>query len=245
MADEANSKTQVAMITMAITVAIVLLFLTKPLQYMPNAVLSAVVFLIGVKLVKVLDMNEIRRLRLDEFVIATATAIVVVVVGVEQGIILAIVLSLLDHVRRHYEAPDAVVEVNEQNELVEVPVTPGARTEPGLVVYRFGVGLFYANATKLSEDVLALVDVPEPPRWLVLLADAIDDIDYTGGKTLLELAGQLADRNVVLCIAAAQRVMPELERFGIVDAIGADHIFVTGYEAIAAFRASEAPIGDA
>ncbi|MGE5210243.1 MAG: SulP family inorganic anion transporter [Acidobacteriota bacterium] len=245
MADEANSKTQVAMITMAVTVAIVLLFLTKPLQYMPNAVLSAVVFLIGVKLVKLLDMNEIRRLRLDEFVIATVTAIVVVVVGVEQGIILAIVLSLLDHVRRHYDAPDAVIEVNEKNELVEVPVAPGARTEPGLVVYRFGVGLFYANATKFSEDILALVNVPEPPRWLVLLADGIDDIDYTGGKTLLELAGQLADRNVVLCIAAAQSVMPELERFGIVDAIGADHIFVTGYEAIAAFHAAEAPSGDA
>jgi MFS superfamily sulfate permease-like transporter len=245
MADEASSKTQVAMIAMAITVAIVLLFLTKPLQYMPNAVLSAVVFLIGVKLVKLGAMNEIRRLRLDEFVIAAATAIVVVVVGVEQGIILAIVLSLLDHVRRHYDAPDAVVEVNEQNELVEVPVAPGARTEPGLVVYRFGVGLFYANATKFSQDILALVNVPEPPRWLVLLADAIDDVDFTGGKTLLELAGQLADRNVVLCIAAAQRVMPELERFGIVDAIGADHIFVTVDDAIAAFHAADAPSGDA
>ena len=112
MADEASSKTQVAMIAMAVTVAIVLLFLTKPLQYMPNAVLSAVVFLIGVKLVKLVEMSEIRRLRVDEFVIATVTAVVVVTIGVEQGIILAIVLSLLDHVRRHYDAPDAVVQLD-------------------------------------------------------------------------------------------------------------------------------------
>jgi high affinity sulfate transporter 1 len=244
MADEANSKTQVAMISMAITVAIVLLFLTKPLQYMPNAVLSAVVFLIGVKLVKLTDMAEIRRLRADEFVIATITAVVVVTIGVEQGIILAIILSLLEHVRRHYDAPDAVLERDAQQNLIEVAASPGARTEPGLVVYRFGVGLFYANATRMSEDVLALIDVAEPPRWFVLLADAMDDVDFTGGKTLLELAGQVADRNVVFCIAAGQRVLPELERFGVVEAIGADHVFGSLDEAIAAFRAAESPTGD-
>jgi SulP family sulfate permease len=232
------------MIAMAITVAIVLLFLTKPLQYMPNAVLSAVVFLIGVKLVKVGAMNEISRLRRDEFVIAAVTAIVVVVVGVEQGILLAIVLSLLDHVRRHYDAPAAVITLDAQQNTVEIPVASGARTEPGLVVYRFGVGLFYANATRLSDDVLALVDVAEPPRWFVLLADAMDDVDFTGGKTLLELAGQLADRKVVLCVAEAGRILPELERFGVVDAIGADHVFGSLDAAVAAFHTSEPPTGD-
>ena len=244
MADEAHSKTQVAMLTMAVTVGIVLLFLTKPLQYMPNAVLSAVVFLIGVKLVKIGGMNEIRRLRLDEFVIASVTAGVVVIVGVEQGILLAIVLSLLDHVRRHYDAPDAVLTRDDQGAVIEVPASPGTRTEPGLVVYRFGVGLFYANSTRFTEEVLALVDGPEPPRWFVMMADAMDDVDFTGGKTLLELAGQLADRNVVFCLAAADRVMPELERFGVVDAIGAEHVFASVHEAIAAFHAAQPSLGD-
>lgn len=85
MADEAKSKTQVAMLTMAITVGIVLLFLTKPLQYMPNAVLSAVVFVIGVKLIDIKHMRQIYALRKDEFWIAAVTAAVVVCVGVEQG----------------------------------------------------------------------------------------------------------------------------------------------------------------
>ena len=237
MADEAHSKTQVAMLSMAITVGIVLLFLTKPLQYMPNAVLSAVVFLIGVKLVKIAGMNEIRRLRLDEFVIASVTAVVVVVIGVEQGIVLAIILSLLEHVRRHYDAPDAVLTRDDQGSVIEVPASPGTRVEPGLVVYRFGVGLFYANSTRFTGEVLALVDVPEPPRWFVLLADAMDDVDFTGGKTLLELAGQLADRNVVFCVASAERLMPELERFGVLDAIGDEHVFASVDEAIAAFHA--------
>jgi MFS superfamily sulfate permease-like transporter len=137
-----------------------------------------------------------------------------------------------------------VITKDAQENVVEIPVSPGAHTEPGLVVYRFGVGLFYANATKFSEDVLALVDVAEPPRWFVLLADAIDDVDFTGGKTLLELAGQLTDRNVVLCVAAAERVMPELERFGVIDAIGVDHVFVSLDDAIAAFHTADASNGE-
>ena len=93
MVDEGGSHTQVAMLTTAAVVAIVLLFLTYPLQFLPNAVLASVVFLIGLKLVDISGMREIRRLRKDEFVVALQTAAVVVVIGVEQGIILAIVLS--------------------------------------------------------------------------------------------------------------------------------------------------------
>ncbi|MGZ4288957.1 MAG: SulP family inorganic anion transporter [Solirubrobacteraceae bacterium] len=239
MADEAKSKTQVAMLAMAVTVAIVLLFLTKPLQYMPNAVLAAVVFVIGVKLVDIAHMREVLRLRRDEFVIAAATAVVVVGVGVEQGIILAIVLSLLDHVRRHYQPHDSVITRDEQGRSVSIDPTPGARTEPGLVVYRFGVGLFYANVARFTEEVLALVDVPEPPRWFVLFADAIDDIDFTGGKVLVELAEQISQRNVVFAVADARSsVLSELDRFGLTDAIGRDHVYARLDDAIAAFHAS-------
>ena len=102
MVDEAKSRTQVAQMTTALVVLVVLLFLTKPLQYLPNAVLSAVVFLIGLKLIDIANMKEIWRLQKDEFSVAVATAVVVVCIGVEQGIVLAIVLSLLLHVRRHY-----------------------------------------------------------------------------------------------------------------------------------------------
>jgi sulfate permease, SulP family len=241
MAEEAKATSQVAMLTMAGMVAIVLLFLTKPLQYMPNAVLSAVVFVIGVKLVEIAGMREIYRLRRDEFWIAAATAAVVVGVGVEQGIILAIVLSLLNHVHRHYDPKDAVVVRERSGELATVPVARGTEIEPGLVLYRFGVGLFYANASRFTEEILALVDVPEPPRWLVLVADGIDDVDFTGGKTMLELVDQLKQRGVTFALAGVrEEVLPELEEFGIVAKVGNERIFATPEEAIAAFDASPA-----
>jgi high affinity sulfate transporter 1 len=238
MAEEARARSQIAMLAMAGTVVAVLLFLTKPLQYMPNATLAAVVFVIGVKLIELLPMREIWHLRKNEFWIAAITAAIVVGVGVEQGIILAIVLSLLLHVKRHYDPKDAVVTWDSKGRIALSKPTPGTFTESGLVVYRFAVGLFYANASRFSEEVLGLVDVPDRPRWLVLLADAIDDVDFTAGKTLLETAEQLADKGVVFAVAAAtDDVRRELDAFGLTEKIGADHYFATVDDAIAAFHA--------
>ena len=243
MVDGARSRTQVAQLTTAACVALVLLFLTEPLQYLPNAVLSAVVFLIGLKLVEIGNLREIWRLRKDEFWVAAATAAVVVGVGVEQGIVLALVLSLILHVKRHYVPADRVVSWDGDGRLRLSPPTPGTRSEPGLVVYRFAVGIFYANAERLSDEILGLVDVPDPPRWLVLQADAIDDIDFTGGKTLAELADQLRKRGVVFAVAGARpAVERELEQFGVTARIGEDQVFATLGDARAAFHAAASEI---
>ena len=239
MVDEAKSHTQVAQLTTAVVVAIVLLFLTKPLQYLPSAVLSAVVFLIGLKLIDIANLREIWRLRKDEFWVAVSTAVVVVGVGVEQGIILAIVLSIILHVRRHYLPNDGVVSFDTEGRFTLTPPIPSARTEPGLVIYRFGAGLFYANAERLTEEISALADSPEPPRWIVLHADAIDDIDYTGGKTLLELSTQLVDRGMTVGFADANpQLRSELDRFGVTQKIGTDHYYDSLQAAREAFHAA-------
>jgi MFS superfamily sulfate permease-like transporter len=121
--------------------------------------------------------------------------------------------------------------------VIDLPSSSGAQVEPGLVVYRFGVGVFYANAGRLTEEVLSLVDVPQPPRWLVLLAEAIDDVDFTGGETLVELAKELSGRGVVFAVADAQAsVIDELDRFGLTAVIGEDHVYASVDDAIAAFR---------
>ena len=237
MVDEAKSHTQVAQLTTAVVVAIVLLFLTKPLQFLPNAVLSSVVFLIGLKLIAVKGMRSIYGLRRDEFWVALLTAAVVITVGVEQGIILAIVLSLIVHVKRHFTPHDAVVTWDKQGQLMLAKPTPGTVTEPGLVIYRFPVGIFYANAARLSEDAMALVNVPHPPRWFVLHADGIDDVDFSGGQTLLELAGQLRQRGIVFAVAeASDDIRRELDRFGLTGKIGPDRYFDSLHAARDAFR---------
>src|SRR5262249_36951664 len=154
----------------------------------------------------------------------------------EQGIILALVLSVILHVKRHYTTKDSVVSWNDDGEPDQHAPTPGTQSEPGLVVYRFSVGVFYANAARLMEEATALVDVPEPPRWVVLLADAIDDIDYTGGQTVAELAEAMAQRGIVFGIAdASDDVLRELDRFGVIDKIGSEHVYRTLAEVDEAF----------
>ena len=240
MVDDARSHTQVAQLTTAVVVLLVLLFLTGPLQYLPEAVLSAVVFLIGLKLVDIASMRKIWRLRRDEFVVAAVTTVVVVCVGVEEGIVLAIVLSLILHVRRHYSPRDAVIVWGERGRVTLVPPEPGASSEPGLVVYRFAVGLFYANAERFADEVRGLAAGAEPPRWLVLDLGAVDDIDYTGGQMLAELVEELLGRTIVVAVAApSASVQRELDTFGLTERIGRGRVYATVADARDAFHRVE------
>ena len=83
-------------------------------------------------------------------------AAVVVVVGVEQGILLAIVLSILDHLRRSYKPNDTVLVRTPHDTLASRPVAEGGQAAPGLVVYRFAASLYYANANHFADEVRQL-----------------------------------------------------------------------------------------
>ena len=141
MVDSAGGRSQLAQLAAGAIVIVVLVFLTAPLQYMPNAVLASIVFLIAIELIDLAGMRRVLALRRDEFVIAALTALVVVVVGVEQGIILAIVLSIIDHLRTSYRPNNAVLVPGGDRHLPATPMTPTDRTAPGLVVYLFSADL--------------------------------------------------------------------------------------------------------
>ena len=242
MVDGAGGTSQVAQMTTGVIVAIVLLFLTVPLQYMPKAVLASVVFLIGVELVDLKGMRDILRLRPSEFVVATLTGLTVVLVGVEQGIVLAIVASIIDHLRRSYRPPTAVMEPDADGRgWHSVPAEPATRTEPGLVVYRFSSGLYYANANHFAEDVMAFATgqtATDPLHWLCIDAASIDDVDYTGAQTLKQIHEELTERGVTLALVDVQAsVRKELDRYGLTELIGARLIYETMADASDAFAA--------
>ncbi len=241
MVDGAGGKSQLASVTTVVIVAIVLLWLTAPLQYMPSAVLSTVVFLIGIELVDVLGMKRIWKLRRDEFVVAAITAGTVVLVGVLQGIIVAIVLSIIDHMRRSYRPPTALLTSmtgEEVDDWASTNVTPDVRTEPGLVVYRFSASLYYANAEHLSEELVAFGSSDDPPEWVCLYAAAVPDIDMSGAESLRSVCTNLREQGVTLAlIEVMPEVRDELDRYGLTELIGAEHIFPTIAAAERAFRA--------
>jgi MFS superfamily sulfate permease-like transporter len=110
--DGQKGRTQLANLTMSVVVLLVTLFFTSVLTDMPEAVLGAIVFLIGLEMVDVLGLRRIYASRPSEFVIAAITGVVVCAVGVEQGIVLAIALSLVEVIRRQYRPKDFVVNVD-------------------------------------------------------------------------------------------------------------------------------------
>jgi sulfate permease, SulP family len=202
MVDSAGGRTQLSLLVTTVIMLLVLLFLTAPLAYMPEAVLSAVVFLIGVDLIDLEGMRRIFAERRSEFWVALITASMVVLVGVEQGILLAVVLSLIDHTRRGYRPKNAVLVPNESGAWHAQPVTTKIQALPGLLIYRFTHSMYYANAPRLSEEVLDLVDTAEPPlRWFCIDASAVDDVDYSAAETIRSLYGILKDKGIRLIIA--------------------------------------------
>lgn len=228
MVDGAGGRSQASQVVTALLVGVVLLFLTAPLQYMPKAVLASVVFLIGVELVDLSGLRTVWRQRRDEAVVALLTAAVVVLVGVEQGIFIAIVASIVDHLRRSYRPPTAVLERSpgDDHDWTAHPVSPTERSEPGLVVYRFAAPLYYANASYLSAQVLAFADGDEPLSWVCLDLSAVPDVDLSGAAALTSLHGQLATKDIRLVVAEAlPELAEELSRYGLVDQLGSDAVF--------------------
>jgi SulP family sulfate permease len=200
--DSAGGRSQLSLLAMAAIVLLVLLFLTGPLAFMPEAALSAIVFLIGVHLIDIAGMRKIFAQRRSEFWVALATALTVVIVGVEQGILLAIALSLIEHTRYGYRPRNAVLVPGESGGREPKPVATAAQAAPGLVIYRFTHSLYYANCQQFAEEIMFLANSVETPvRWLCLDASAVGNVDYSAAETLRSVYASLKARGIRLVIA--------------------------------------------
>jgi sulfate permease, SulP family len=238
MADRAGARSQFAQLVFAGVVLIVLLVLTGPLQYLPLCVLAGIVFTIAVGMIDVASLRDIRRESPGEFYLAVATAAAVVAIGVEQGILLAIALSLFRHVRHSYRPHTMMFVPGAGGRWTPAPVTPGKETEPGLIVYRFGADLFYANHDRFADEVRSLVEhAPTLVHWFVVDAGAITNIDYSAAQSLRDLLDELARQGIGMIFA---RVRPSLrsdmDRHRVTAVIGETRVFATLHEALAAVR---------
>ena len=241
MVDSAGGRSQLAQLTTAAVVLIVLVLLTGPLAYLPDAALAAVVFLIAIGLIDVRGMRRILAARRHEFAVALLTTAAVVVLGVEYGIVLAVIASIIDHLRHSYNPRNGVLVKSPAGHWQPAaPVAPGARTEEGLVVYRFGTSLYYANASRLLDDVTALVGHGGPLRWMVLDCAAIGDIDYTAAAVLTRVIEHVHQRHVRFVVTTVVGpVRKQLDRYGISAALGPNAYYDTPGEALDAFHAAE------
>jgi high affinity sulfate transporter 1 len=239
MVEASGGQSQLAQIATAAVVAIVLLFLTKPLQYLPRCALGAIVFVIAARLVDLSGLRDIQRESPGEFALALLTAAIVVLIGVEQAIVLAMVLSLFRVLNHSYHPQTGVLVQGEQGLWETKPAVAEAVTEPGLVIYRFGAALFYANAGLFAHEVRMLAR-GSAVRWLVVDAEAITNVDYSAARMLRDLNQDLKQINVEFSFArTATSLRADLIRHRVIEVIGEERIFPRLHNATAAFRMSQ------
>ncbi|MGB7820525.1 MAG: SulP family inorganic anion transporter [Ornithinibacter sp.] len=194
--DSAGSRSQMVNLVMAAVIGLILLFATGLFAYVPSPVLDAVVFAIGIGLIKVSELREVVRARPGEAVSAFVALVVVAFVGVEQGVLLAVLISVIDVLRRQYRPDDIVLLHNNELDARLRQRIPDMSKLEGVLVYRFGAELFFENAAHFADRVRTLVaEAATPVRLLVVDCAAMSDIDYSGASVLRELGEELAGSN--------------------------------------------------
>jgi sulfate permease, SulP family len=237
MADRAGTRSQFGQLAFAAVVAIVLLFFSGFLQYLPHCVLAGIVFTIAVGLIDLKRLAAIRAESPGEFTLALVTAAAVVMIGVEHGILLAVALSLMRHVRHSYRPHTMMLAPTAPSGRWQfMPVRSGTLTAPGLIVYRFGADLFYANDHLFCDEALQLADhAPGGLRWFVVDAGAITDLDYSAARSIIDLIGTLRERDIAVVFGRVNAYLrADMDRHGITSILGAQNIFTTLHEALAA-----------
>jgi SulP family sulfate permease len=230
-----GARSQAYSLVAGLCVVAVLFFAGPLMAGLPSAALGAVVFYAAGKLVSIPDFKRLWAFRRREFFLAIIAMLGTVVIGILQGVLFAIALSLLEMLHRLARPHEGVLgRVPGIPGMHDVADYPDARTIPGCIFYRYDAPLFFANVGDLRERVDRVISVenqayPQTPvRWFILNVEANVEVDITAADALRELAQELADRGIELGLARVKFDLYEpLDRAGVIDVIGKDMLFAT------------------
>jgi high affinity sulfate transporter 1 len=238
VAESAGSKTQLTGVVGALCIALLLVFAPNLLQNLPSAVLGAVVISACVSLVDIPGLARLYRLRRGEFWLAMACFLGVALVGVIQGIFIAVALALLGFIWRAWRPYDAVLgRVTGLKGYHDVTRYPEAKRIPGLVIFRWDAPLFFANAELFRSHIEeAIAAAPTRIRQVVVAAEPITDVDITGADLLAEFDDDLKEVGIELAFAEMKDpVKDRLKTYGLYEKIGAGNFYPTLGRAIDAY----------
>jgi SulP family sulfate permease len=240
--DQMGARTQLSGLLAAVAVALVLLFLTEPMRYLPTATLGAVIVAAAIGIVNPGAWRGLARTSRAEVVIAAVTMAGVVAVGVLQALLVAVALSIVDVVRRSAIPHDAVLGWDQRlGRYADISVHRRARITPGVLAYRLDDRLFFANAGYVSGRIReAIHGSPTPVRWLVFDAEALAHLDATGARALSDLIRSLKTEGIIFVFARVKTPMRHrLDDAGIVELVGPNHLYPTVRAAVQAASSSE------
>jgi MFS superfamily sulfate permease-like transporter len=239
VAEQSGAKSQLTGLAAAALVLVMLLFIPGLVKDMPQPVLAAVVISASISLFDLAELRRLWSIRKGEFWLALACILGVAFVGVLQGIVIAVVLSILQFFQRAWQPYSAVLgkpeEVDGYHDLKRYPQ---ARQIPGLLILRWDAPLFFANTNLFREWVRDLIKQTTPtPVWIVIAAEPITEVDTTAADMLVDLDEELNAANIHLIFAELKDpVKDKMIRYGLLETIDRRHFYPTLEAAIEAFH---------
>ncbi len=238
VAERSGAKTQLAGVTGAAVIIVMILLVPGLFRNLPQPALAAVVITASLSLADIEGTVRLWRQRKVEFLLSVAAFAGVALLGVLPGIAVAVALSILNVFRRAWWPYDTQLgRVPGLEGYHDLQVHPGAQLLPGLVIYRFDAPLFFANATTFRDEIRRLAKADPPPAWILVAAEPLTDVDTTASDMLEELDEALNARGISLVFAELKDpVRSKIERYGLTRTIDPRHFFPTIESAVAAFR---------
>lgn len=246
LADEVGGRSQLTSVVALVVLVVVVVALRPLLAAFPRPALAAIVIFAGIQLIHPRQFVKLGRFRHSEMALALLTMVAVLITGILYGILIAVGLSVLNVFRRVARPRSTVLgRVPGTPSLHDIEDLEGAHTVPGLVAFRYDAPLCFANAEDFRRSALEAVAEAEsrdgqPVRWFLLIAESIIDVDETACEALESLRSRLADEHITFAMARVhQRLRHQLERAGLLDAIGTDHLYPTIPTALEAFESDQ------
>ena len=239
VAERAGAKTQIAGLTGAVLIVVMIVLVPGLFRNLPQPALAAVVITASLSLADIPGTLRLWRQRRTEFALSLAAFLGVAFFGVLIGIATAVALSILNVFRRAWWPYETKLgRVEGLRGFHDIRSYPQAEHLPGLVIYRFDAPLLFANARTFRDEVRRIAAADPRPRWIVLAAEPITDIDTTASDMLFELVSELEERGTSLVFAELKDpVRRKIDRYGLSQEIEAHHFFPTLGAAVEAFRA--------
>ncbi len=228
VAEQSGAKSQLTGLVGAGLVAVLLLFLNSLLADLPQTVLAAVVIVAALSLTDVSILRRYLRVRRSAFAVSLVATAGVMLLGVLQGIVVAVTLAILLFFRRNWWPHGAVLGTIEGVEgWHDVDTQPDAQQIPGVVVYRWEAPLFFANAGTFRQQIRHLVR-DRQPEWVVIQCEAVTDVDVTAAEMLEQLDNELNAAGIHMAFAEMRSRLQDLTlRYGLLETIDRDHFYPT------------------
>ena len=235
VAEQAGAKSQLTGIAAALLVLMMLLLIPGLVQNLTMSVLAAVILVSAASLLDYPNLKHLFEIRKSEFAIAVACFLGVAFIGVLEGIVIAVLLSMLQIFIRFWQPKYFILgKTKEIDGYHDINRYPDAVQPSGIVIIRWDAPLFFANANIFRDKIRELIIKTEPtPEWVVIAAEPITDVDTTAADMLVELDNELNADGIHLVFAELQDVVKDkIERYGLYDTIDRRHFYPTLREAI-------------